>query len=108
MFIFLWRRSNAIDFSDNITSKPSEENIPDKTSNKTYKLKVIELSEEDKNSMKIIYLDEEETGVDPLASIEMSDIKTRFAQARLVTCILSARTHFLLGYMLDQWVVNAH
>mgnify|MGYP005708726351 FL=1 len=60
---------SAIDFSDNITSKPSEENIPDKTSNKTYKLKVIELSEEDKK-LHEDYLSrmKEETGVDPLAS----------------------------------------
>ena len=60
---------SAIDFSDNITSKASEENIPDKTSNKTYKLKVIELSEEDKK-LHEDYLSKmkEETGVDPLAS----------------------------------------
>ena len=60
---------SAIDFSDNITSKASEENIPDKTSNKTYKLKVMELSEEDKK-LHEDYLSrmKEETGVDPLAS----------------------------------------
>ena len=59
---------SAIDFSDNMTSKASEEEISDKTSNQTYKLKVIELSEEEKK-LHEDYLSrmKEETGVDPLA-----------------------------------------
>ena len=59
---------SAIDFSDNMTSKASEEDISDKTSNQTYKLKVIELSEEEKK-LHEDYLSrmKEETGVDPLA-----------------------------------------